>query len=117
VAGYYLDRLAGEKRISMQRPLPDSQISWFVMVVRLSDDYTAEDRDRILASLRGQGIGCSNYFPAIHLQPFYVEKFGYRRGQFPICEALCDRTLALPFHGTLTEQEVETACKALQGLL
>ncbi len=116
-ASYYLERLGNEKRVRMQRPLPDSQVSWFVMVVRLSDDYRPEDRDRILSALRQQGIGCSNYFPAIHLQPFYTGQFGYKRGQFAICEALCDRTVALPFHGRLTEQEVDFACQAFQRLL
>jgi len=116
-ASYYLERLGSEKRIRMQRPLPDSQVSWFVMVVRLSDEYRPEDRDRILSALRQQGIGCSNYFPAIHLQPFYTGQFGYKRGQFPICEALCDRTVALPFHGRLTEKEVDFACQAFQRLL
>ncbi|MDM8005467.1 MAG: DegT/DnrJ/EryC1/StrS family aminotransferase [Phycisphaerae bacterium] len=116
-ASYYLARLRDEKRISTQKPLPGSQVSWFVMVVRLSDDYSAADRDRILVNLRQQGIGCSNYFPAIHLQPFYAQEFGYRRGQFPICEALCDRTVALPFHGLLREEEVDFACDAFRRLL
>lgn len=116
-AGYYIERLQGEQRIRMQKPLPGSQVSWFVMVVRLNDAYSAEDRDRILTTLRKQGVGCSNYFPAIHLQPFYQEQFGYRRGQFPVCEALCDRTVALPFHGMLTESEVDFACKAFCQLL
>lgn len=116
-ADHYLERLQGEQRVRMQKPLPGSQVSWFVMVVRLTDEYSAQDRDRILDSLRKQGIGCSNYFPAIHLQPFYRERFGHQCGQFPVCEALCDRTVALPFHGLLSEQEVETVCKALRQLL
>jgi len=86
-------------------------------VVRLDDRYTRADRDRMLESLRNQGIQCSNYFPPIHLQPFYQEQFGYKPGDFPICEALSDRTVALPFHGLLTEREVDTVCKALRGLL
>jgi perosamine synthetase len=87
------------------------------MVVRIDDRYTRADRDRILDKLRSQGIQCSNYFPPIHLQPFYQEQFGYASGDFPICEALSDRTVALPFHGQLTEREVDTVCKALCRLL
>jgi perosamine synthetase len=116
-ASFYLERLRGEKRIRMQKPLAASQVSWFVMVVRLGDDYKVEDRDRILSALRKQGIGCSNYFPAIHLQPFYTGQFGYKQGDFPICEALCERTIALPFHGLLTEKEADYACQALLRLL
>lgn len=117
VAGYYLQRLADEARLTMQKILPYCQISWFVMVVRLSDDYGRADRDRIVQGLKDKGIASSNYFPPIHLQPFYVEQFGYRPGDFPICEALADRTIALPFHGRLSEAEVDTVCRELRRLL
>ncbi|MHC4441846.1 MAG: DegT/DnrJ/EryC1/StrS family aminotransferase [Planctomycetota bacterium] len=117
VAQWYLKRLNHEKRISTQKILPQCKISWFVMVVRLSDDYTMQDRDRILKKIGQTGIGCSNYFPPIHLQPFYAQKFGYKRGDFPVCEALSDRTIALPFHNHLTEQNVDTVCKTLISLL
>jgi len=117
VAGYYVERLGGDNRIRLQKIHPDCVISPFVMVVRLDDRYTRADRDRILIALREKGIGCSNYFTPIHLQPFYVEQFGHKTGDFPICEALSDRTIALPFHGHLTEREVETVCGTLVGLL
>jgi perosamine synthetase len=116
-AGYYLERLRDEKRVRLQRIHPDCRISWFVMVVRLGDDYTREDRDRIMHHLREHGIGTNNYFTPIHLQPFFVEQLGCKRGDLPVCEALTDRTIALPFHGLLTESEVDTSCKVFRGLL
>ena len=35
-------------------------------------------------------IGCSNYFPPIHLQPFYMKDHGFKRGDFPITERVAD---------------------------
>ena len=116
-AKWYLDRLGDESRVSFQKIHSDCQISWFVMVVRLADSYTREDRDRIMDQLRAKGIGCNNYFTPIHLQPFYVEQFGYKRGDFPVCEALCDRTIALPFFGQMTEEQVDAVCKTFRELL
>jgi perosamine synthetase len=114
VAGWYTERLEGEKRIRLQKVHPDCRVSPFVMVVRLEDRYTREDRDRILDRLRSQGVGCNNYFTPIHLQPFYAERFGYKRGDFPITEALSDRTIALPFHGLMTQEQVEYAVRVLR---
>ncbi len=117
VAALYLARLAGEDRISRQVIRPNTQMSWFVFVVRLNDRYPATRRDEILTALRERGIGCSNYFAPIHLQPYFVESFGYRRGDFPVCEALADRTIALPFHHELSEGDVDRVCRELQRLL
>ncbi len=92
-------------------------MSWFVFVVRLSDEYETQDRDQMLKALAQDGIGCSNYFAPIHLQPFYVERFGYQPGDFPICEATAARTMALPFHHELSEGDVDAVCGKLRELL
>ncbi|HUU83865.1 MAG TPA: DegT/DnrJ/EryC1/StrS family aminotransferase [Phycisphaerae bacterium] len=117
VAELYLKRLADETRVRTQRIIDDVEMSWFVFVVRLADEYAPQARDEILVRLREEGIGCSNYFAPIHLQPFYVEQFGYREGDFPVAEALSARTIALPFHAGLTESDIDRVCTSLQRLL
>ncbi|MFQ5413359.1 MAG: DegT/DnrJ/EryC1/StrS family aminotransferase [Phycisphaerae bacterium] len=117
VAGWYRARLADEQRIVMQRVHADVAMSWFVFVVRLADAYDHGRRDGILNALRERGIGCGNYFEPIHLQPPYVERFGFRPGDFPVCENVAARTIALPFHHALTEADVDTVCCALRDLL
>jgi perosamine synthetase len=117
VARWYQQRLADERRVSMPRVLEEVRPSWFVFVVRLSDDYTPAQRDAMLKRLRAQGIGCNVYFPPIHLQRFYRERFGYKPGDFPVTEALAARTIALPFHNHLTEGEVDHVVQTLAGLL
>ena len=92
---------------------PGTEISWFVYVVRLRDEFSLADRDSVVQSLRQHGIACNTYFSPIHLQPFYRELFGYRPGDFPIAEHIAERTIALPFFNRLTDQQIETACGAL----
>jgi len=117
VAGWYRQRLADEPRVRMMKVPDEVDIAWFVMVLRLADDYEQADRDRILAALRERGIGCSNYFTPIHLQPFYQSDLGYRAGDFPVTEALSARTIALPFHNHLTEEQVDRVVRELRALL
>ncbi len=113
----YRARLTDEPRVHMQKIRDGIDMSWFVFVIRLDDRYNQNDRDRILMALTESGIGCSNYFAPIHLQPFYVAQFGYKPGDFPVCEALAARTIALPFHHELTENDVDRICTSLQSRL
>lgn len=92
-------------------------MSWFVFVVRLSDLYEPADRDQIIRDMRVEGIGCSNYFPPIHLQPYMMEKLGTKPGDFPICEYVSGRTLALPFFNRLTEKQAERVCSTLEEIM
>ena len=86
---------------------------------KLSDDlgFSKEDRDKILVELTNKGIGCNNYFSPIHLQPFYREKFGYIEGDFEITESVSKRTIALPFHSNLKEEEILYVCDNLKNIL
>jgi perosamine synthetase len=95
-------------------PAAGTEISWFVYVVRLQDEFEREDRDLILERLRHDGIACSNYFAPIHLQKFYQERFGFRRGQFPVTEHVSDRTIALPFFNQLTDADIDVVALSLR---
>jgi perosamine synthetase len=117
VAGWYDDRLAGIDALHRPTLRDDVDLSWFAYVVRLSDRHAREDRDRVIAELRARGIGCRNYFPPIHLQPIYRERYGYGPGDFPVTESAAERTIALPFFSGMSEAEVDEVVEQLRGTL
>jgi len=94
-------------------PRPEPGMRWFVYVVRLEDEFTREHRDRVLETLRSEGIGCNSYFAPIHLQRYYKEMFGFRRGDFPVTEHVADRTIALPFFNNLSQEQIDVVVSAL----
>ena len=112
VAQSYHERLRGMDGISIPYVAPTTtRMSWFVYVVRLAPEI---DRDAVMVHLHGRGIACRPYFTPIHLQPFYVERFGYQPGDFPVTEAVSRSTLALPFHNHLHEHEIDLVCETLR---
>lgn len=114
VAKIYNQRLAGFSEIILPEFEENKKISWFVYVIRLTDEFSHANRDAILDKLKEQGIGCSNYFTPIHLQPFYREQFGFKPGDFPITEKISERTIALPFHNNLSEGEISQVADCLR---
>jgi len=120
VAQRYIEKLSGMEEVVLPAPYRDGQISWFVFVARLADRFTQAHREKLLASLRAQGIGTNNYFSPVYLQPFYREMFGYKPGDFPVTDKISSRTVALPFYNRLTpeDQDLVIAClkKALTQL-
>jgi perosamine synthetase len=117
VARLYMQRLSGTESLVLPTIEHESEMTWFVFVVRLTTDYTSEDRDRIVEGLRMHDIGSATYFPCIHLQTPYREKFGFKEGDFPIAESVSNRTIALPFFNDMTEQEVELICQTLEVMI
>jgi dTDP-4-amino-4,6-dideoxygalactose transaminase len=114
VAQMYNERLCEMEGITIPFVAPETtRMSWFVYVVHLA---TGTDRNRVMADLEERGVPSRPYFTPIHLQKFYRERFGFREGDFPVTEAVARSTLALPFSGVMTEEQVEYVCRALKGL-
>src|SRR4030095_16905657 len=95
----------------------DEHMSWFVFVVRLNDLFEAGDRDEVMKELRAEGIGCNNYFPPIHLQPYVAKQFGFKDRDLPMTEHVSARTLALPFFGSMTTRQIDRVCDVLNKVL
>lgn len=117
VACEYIERLMEYSDLILPTVDGDTEMSWFVFVVRLTDQYSAKERDRIITGLRRHDVGCSNYFPPIHLQPFYRERFGFKQGDLPITEAISTRTIALPFFNRIDATQIELVTLTLQVML
>jgi perosamine synthetase len=111
VAGWYRDALAGIEGLGL--PCEDAggdRRGWFVHVVQVP---RGNDRDEVIHALRARGVQCKPYLPAIHLMSFYRERFGHREGEFPVCEDVAARSVALPFFPEMTEGQVQRVAAAL----
>jgi perosamine synthetase len=113
VAAWYAEELQGLSAVETPRARDGEEISWFVYVVRLREEFARAQRDHVLQVLRRRGIGCSAYFPPIHLQPHFRQTFGYQEGDFPVAEAVSSGTIALPFFTRLTREQVRAVARAL----
>ncbi|HEX8855640.1 MAG TPA: DegT/DnrJ/EryC1/StrS family aminotransferase, partial [Thermoleophilaceae bacterium] len=115
VAALYGEALADIEGLEL--PCPDDggdRRSWFVYVVQLPHGVP---RDDAIEELRARGIDSKPYLPAIHLMSFYRERFGHRPGEFPVCEDVAERSLALPFFPQLGEGEIERVASALREVV
>lgn len=114
VARMYGERLARLERVRPPAVQPWATMSWFVYVVTLADGL---DRDVVIERLARSGIPARGYFAPVHLQPYLREMLGDLSGSLPRTEALARRTLALPFHGGMPEEQIDRVVLALAGAL
>ncbi len=115
VAGLYREALGEIDGLAL--PCPDAggnRRGWFVFVVQLPREH---DRDDVVRALAQRSIPSKPYFPAIHLMSFYRQQFGHREGQFPVCEDVAARSIALPFFPTMTEGQVARVAAELRVVL
>jgi perosamine synthetase len=114
-AALYGEALAGIEGLEL--PCPDrggERRGWFVYVVQLP---RGADRDGAVRALGARGVQSKPYLPAIHLMSFYREQLGHRPGEFPVCEDVAARSLALPFFPEIEEGQVARVAEELRAVL
>lgn len=112
VAGRYM-MLFGEKGlldfITPPAELPGGRHVYHQYVVR------AKHRDELMKYLAERGITTRVYYPLpLHLQHCFAN-LGYKKGDFPVAEALADDVLALPMFPELLPEEQERIVSEIAG--
>ncbi len=71
-------------------------------------------REQLIKFLAEHGVETKVHYPVpIHLQKPYTE-LGYKKGDFPKCEAQAERILSLPIHQYLTEEQIHYTARLIR---
>ena len=61
------------------------------------------NRLNVFRTLREKSIGVNVHYIPVHLQPYYIDMFGYKRGDYPKSEAYYDHAITLPLYPAMTD--------------
>jgi UDP-4-amino-4,6-dideoxy-N-acetyl-beta-L-altrosamine transaminase len=73
-------------------------------------------RRNAFQALRDAGIGVNVHYIPVHTQPDF-QRFGFKRGDFPVSEGYYARAISLPLFSSLTEEQQDQVCQKLVSAL
>jgi UDP-4-amino-4-deoxy-L-arabinose-oxoglutarate aminotransferase len=91
--------------------------AWHLFIVRLDTDKTRLSRDDFMRELKQRNIGTGLHFRAVHLQKYYTESMGTRRGMLPNTEWNSDRICSLPLFPEMTLDDVDDVVNTIKEVL
>jgi len=74
-------------------------------------------RDQFLDLMFRENIGTGVHYTALHLHPYYRERFGYREGDYPNAEFIGERTVSIPLSAKLSDDDVTDVINAVSTIL
>lgn len=108
------ERLAGIDGVVPQA-IPAGHVHPYQAFVVTCDP--AIDRDATVMSLRERGVESTLGTYAMHVEPSFIEACGTTPGDLPHSQALADRTLALPLHEGLVDDDLDRIATELRAVL
>lgn len=118
LAMQYRERLASiEEILPLSDPPYPIRHAWHLFIVRLDVEKAKITREQFMQELKARNIGTGLHFLAVHLQKFYTESMGFRRGMLPNTEWNSDRICSLPLFPDMTDQDLADVVDAIKDVL
>ena len=102
------------------RPAPEepgSVHARHLYTLLLDLDRLRGDRDAVMGALKAEGIGTGVHFIALHLHPYYRDRFSLRPEGYPVATEISRRTISLPLSAKLTARDVDDVIVAVRKVL
>ena len=117
LAQRYYEKLQGCPALILpKKPVYEHGHAWHLFAPLVAPEKAGLDRDQLMAALKTFNIGTGLHYVAIHLSPFYRERYGFKRGDLPHTEFISDRVLSLPLFPTMTENDQDRVLSALDKI-
>jgi dTDP-4-amino-4,6-dideoxygalactose transaminase len=95
---------------------PDTVHARHLYTLMIRDDAKVT-RDEFMGQMHQRKVGTGVHYRALHVHPYYAERFGYVPEQFPNAHWVGERTVSIPLTQKLTDREVERVIAAVRGIL
>ena len=116
LAERYTEALSAIDAFELPTARADVQHAWHLYAIRICPGELSIDRDRVIEELKQRGIGTSVHFIPLHLHPYYRDRWGYRRGDFPVAEDYFDRCISLPLYPAMSDEDQARVIEALTDI-
>lgn len=96
---------------------PGSRHARHLYTLLLDIEHLGISRNEFVDALKDENIGAGVHFTAVHLHPYYQQKYEYCQGDYPMAEWISERTVSLPLSTRLTEDDVQDVIAAVLRLV
>ncbi|MCI5071325.1 UDP-4-amino-4,6-dideoxy-N-acetyl-beta-L-altrosamine transaminase [bacterium] len=91
--------------------------AWLLYMIQVDFKSRNLDKNEFMLALKEKGLGSQVHNIPVYRQPYFVKLYGDQRNKFPGAERFFERTLSIPLHPGLTEEDQERVITALKELL
>jgi dTDP-4-amino-4,6-dideoxygalactose transaminase len=111
----YLKAFSNNELIELPPDSTDSKNVWHLFPILINIDKLKISRDEFIDALNKENIGAGIHYNAIHMEPYYVNKYGTING-LDRAEYVSKRTLSLPMQTSMNENDVHDVINAVNKI-
>ena len=90
--------------------------AWHLYAPLINPQAAGMDRDTFMQRMKERNIGTGLHYRAVHLYPYYRERFGFKPGDFPHAEAISGRIVSLPLFPGMRDSDQDRVIATMAGI-
>jgi dTDP-4-amino-4,6-dideoxygalactose transaminase len=116
IAARYNEAFSGlPLKLPVDAPEGDTH-AWHLYVIRLTEAASI-DRDRFIADMAENGVGCSVHFIPLHMHPYWRHEYALDDAQFPVATAEFANAVSLPIYSSMTDSQIAQVIETVNKVL
>lgn len=112
-ADIYNEAFSEIDEIHTPQEVVEGKMIWHLYVIRLK----GVSRNDFINEMKKYNIGTSVHFIPIHYHPYYKNKYGFEKGDFPVVENIFDEIVSLPLYPKMTEDELNYVINSTKEII
>ncbi len=117
IANYYNQMFSGKNLLSTPKVNENVFHAYHLYPLIIDFDNAKVNKKYLYDKMNACGIGLQVHYIPIHLQPYYMQKFGYKIGDFPIAENFYKNEVSMPIYPHLTKKDQKFVIEKLFNYL
>ncbi len=117
IAKVYEEAFSDLEEIETPFVKPNIKHAWHLYVIKIVSEKLKINRNQFIEALKAENIGTSVHFIPAHLQPYYRDTFGFKKGDFPNAEYAFERVISLPLFPKMSDKDVKDVIDAVRKII
>ena len=113
IAASYDRAFSGLEPLAIPETSPFVRHAYHLYPIRYRSGRPGGGRGNFFRLLREQGIGANVHYLPVHLHPYYRERYGHRRGDYPVSEGAYDELISLPIFPGMSDGDRDRVIEAV----
>ena len=113
IASFYDEAFRGNDYLEIPKNSDGCKHAYHLYALRIKYDKLKITKKELFASLKEKGIIGQVHYVPVHLQPYYRENFGFKKGDYPVAEKFYEEEISIPLYPALTDEDLRSISKII----
>ena len=117
IAKIYDNGFSKNKFIKVPKVNSNTSHAYHLYTLLIDFKRINKSRNEIMKKLRDMNIGTQVLYIPVHLQPYYLKKYGFKIGDFPNAENYYESCLSIPIFPDIKKREIDYVIDKINNLV